>query len=143
MVRSGAAGTTLAAGPHAMMRSPSTTTAASSSGSAPVPSMRVQFTRAVSTGIFSSFSSGRVFFGAEFHRHSADVRVVQRTPLHALDDHDHAAQGVGADNPRVGTHPIVGMGGSLFGRQQRNGGLERVQAEPATIRQPELAALQL
>ena len=73
-------------------------------------------------------------------RDVADIAVADDATGGALDQHDHAAGGVGADDARVGTHPIIRMGWPLLGWQQRNGGLQRVQTEALARRQVQFGA---
>jgi hypothetical protein len=63
------------------------------------------------------------------HRHRAYVIMVQCAAANAVDAHGQAAGWVGADHAAVGLHPIGGVVESLFGWQEWNGRLERIEAK--------------
>jgi hypothetical protein len=69
--------------------------------------------------------------------------VVEGAPLRALDKHDYTTERIWTHHACIGAHPIIWMRDPLLGWQQRNRGLQRVQAEALTWWEMELAALQL
>lgn len=70
----------------------------------------------------------------------AHIRVAQCACADAIDAHDQAAGRVGAGDACVGLHPIRRVIATLFGGQQRDRRLKRVEAEVGAVGQRELAA---
>lgn len=54
-------------------------------------------------------------------RDGADIAMVQGAFADALDQHHHATQWIGADDARIGGHPVVRMELALLGGEQREG----------------------
>jgi hypothetical protein len=76
-------------------------------------------------------------------RRRADLVVVQLAAGNAVDAHDEATGRVRAGDAAVGLHPVGGVVAALFGGQQGQGRLERVDAEILAFGQRELAAAQI
>lgn len=70
----------------------------------------------------------------------AHVIVLQDAAAGALDAHNEATGGIGADDAGVGFHPVGGMVAALFGGEEGNGGLQGIEAEVGAIGQRNFAA---
>ena len=69
--------------------------------------------------------------------------MAQDAFTHAVNPHNQAAGGIGADNATVGFHPVGGVVETLFGRQKRQRRLQGIETEVFAVGQRKFAAAQV